>query len=72
MMEHHVRDGTNWDICFICQEETTENHRSTTNGLTPLNEMLIKFSEIDALDFDIDKLINGSPDLLSFSSLMQL
>ena len=27
--------------------------------------MLIKFSEIDALDFDIDKLINGSPDLLS-------
>ena len=67
MMEHHVRDkgGTNWDICFICQEETRENLRSTTNGLTTLNEMLIKFSEIDALDFDIGKLINGSPDQLS-------
>ena len=67
MMEHHVRDkgGTNWEICFICQEETGENLRSTTNGLATLNEMLIKFSEIDALDFDIEKLIHGSPDLLS-------
>ena len=66
-MEHNVRDkgGIYCDICFICQEETRENLRSTTNGLTTLNEMLIKFSEIDALDIDIDKLINGSPDLLS-------
>ena len=39
MMEHQVRDkgGINWDICFICQEETRENLRSTTNGLTTLN-----------------------------------
>ena len=66
-MEHLIRDkgGTNWDLCFICQEEINEKLRSTPQGLETLSEMLLKFSEINALNFNINRLLNKDADLHS-------
>ena len=62
MVEYQICDKggcTNWEICFICQEETKGKLRSTSCGLETLGEKLIKFSEINAVDFNINYFVKA-------------
>ena len=50
-----------WEKCFICQNSTSENVSSTAAGLATLSTLLPKFSEVNALEFDLEKVyINGT------------
>ena len=53
-----------WEKCFICQNSTRENVSSTAARLATLSTLLPKFSEVNALEFDLEKVYTNGTSLI--------
>ena len=53
-----------WEKCFIYQNSTSENVSSTAAGLATLSTLLPKFSEVNALQFDLEKVYTNGTSLI--------
>ena len=53
-----------WGKCFICQTSTSENVSSTAAGLATLSTLLPKFSEVNALEFDLETVYTNGTSLI--------
>ena len=56
---------TDWELCFICQQDKDENLRSNETGLETLATNIPKFEKHGKLKFDLNRVQDGSTDLFT-------